>query len=204
MAEDKRIRKTKRYIKQTLIEVLTEKPFEQITVTELCKRADISRITFYAHYNDKFALVDEMFAEMLESATRDYRNSQKENNPADDTIQTFCNLLDCILNLYNENMSLLMYTTIDKNPYLYYMFYSYIVRNVELVIIHRDEAIKPKYSIKQVSGFICNSLWAFISEAQTEGNIINMVRKDAKKVLTGILEANIVTEMRDKNPVKEG
>ena len=117
MAEDKRIRKTKRYIKQTLIEILTEKPFEQITVTELCKRSDISRITFYAHYNDKFALVDEMFAEMLESATRDYRNSQKENNPANDTIQTFCNLLDCIFNLYNENMSLLTYTTIDKNPY---------------------------------------------------------------------------------------
>ncbi|ACL18671.1 transcriptional regulator, TetR family [Desulfitobacterium hafniense DCB-2] len=204
MAEDKRIRKTKRYIKQTLIEILTEKPFEQITVTELCKRSDISRITFYAHYNDKFALVDEMFAEMLESATRDYRNSQKENNPANDTIQTFCNLLDCIFNLYNENMSLLTYTTIDKNPYLYYMFYSYIVRNVELVIIHRDKVIKPKYSIKQVSGFICNSLWAFIIEAQTEGSTINMVRKDAKKVLTGILEANIVTEMRDNDPEKEG
>ncbi|SHN50994.1 TetR/AcrR family transcriptional regulator [Desulfitobacterium chlororespirans] len=204
MAEDKRIRKTKRYIKQTLIEILTEKPFEQITVTELCNKSDISRITFYAHYNDKFALVDEMFAEMLESATRDYRNSQKENNPANDTIQTFCNLLDCIFNLYNENMSLLTYTTIDKNPYLYYMFYSYIVRNVELVIIHRDKVIKPKYSIKQVSGFICNSLWAFIIEAQTEGSTINMVRKDAKKVLTGILEANIVTEMRDNDPEKEG
>lgn len=204
MDEDKRIRKTKRYIKQTLIEILTEKPFEQITVTELCKRSDISRITFYAHYNDKFALVDEMFAEMLKSATRDYRNSQKENNPANDTIQTFCNLLDCILNLYNENMSLLTYTTIDKNPYLYYMFYSYIVRNIELVIIHRDKVIKPKYSIKQVSGFICNSLWAFIIEAQTEGSTINMVRKDAKKVLTGILEANIVTEMRDNDPEKEG
>ncbi len=204
MAEDKRIRKTKRYIKQTLIEILTEKPFEQITVTELCKRSDISRITFYAHYNDKFALVDEMFAEMLESATRDYRNSQKENNPANDTIQTFCNLLDCIFNLYNENMSLLTYTTIDKNPYLYYMFYSYIVRNVELIIIHRDKVIKPKYSIKQVSGFICNSLWAFIIEAQTEGSTVNMVRKDAKKVLTGILEANIVTEMRDNDPEKEG
>lgn len=194
MAEDKRIRKTKQYIKQALIGILQEKSFEQITVTELCKRADISRITFYAHYNDKFALADEMFAEMLDNATMDYRNRQKENNSTNDTIQTFCNLLDCILNLYTENMSLLTYTTIDKNPYLYYMFYSYIVQNVELVIIHRDKIIKPKYSIKQVSGFICNSLWAFISKAYTEGSEIDMVRKDAKKVLTGILKANIVTE----------
>ncbi len=196
MAEDKRIRKTKQYIKQALIKLLTEKSFEQITVTELCKISDISRITFYAHYNDKFTLVDEMFTEMLESATRDYRNSQKENNPANDTIQTFCNLLDCILNLYNEHMSLLTYTTIDKNPYLYYMFYSYIVRSIELVMTHRDKVIKPKYAIKQVSGFICNSLWAFISEAKTEGSNIAVVRKDAKEVLIGILEANIVTEKR--------
>ncbi|CUX58014.1 hypothetical protein BN3590_02310 [Clostridium sp. C105KSO15] len=196
MAEDKRIRKTKRNIKHTLIEILTEKSFEQITVTELCKKSDISRITFYAHYNDKFALVDEMFVEMLESAIRDYRNSQKNNNPKDDIIQTFCNLLDCILNLYNENLSLLTYSTIDKNPYLYYMFYSYIVRNVELVLIHRDKVIIPKYSIKQVSGFICNSLWSFISESQTEESKIDIVRKEAKIVLTGMLESNIVTEMR--------
>lgn len=194
MAEDKRIRKTKHYIKQALTEVLAEKPFEQITVTELCAKSDISRITFYAHYRDKFSLADEMFGEMLHNASMDYRNMQKANNPGNDTVQTFCNLLDCILNLCNANMSLLTRTTVDKNPYLYHMFYSHIVRNVELVLIHRNQIIKPKYSIKQVSGFICNSLWAFISEAHMEGIKIDTVRKDAKKVLADMLKANIVTE----------
>lgn len=192
MVEDKRIRKTKHYLKQALIELLVDKPFEQITVTELCQKSDISRITFYAHYKDKFALVDEMFAEMLISATRDYRQQQAANNPENETIQTFCNLLDCILNLYNENMSLLSDTTIDKNPYLYYMFYSYIVRNVEQVITHRHQIITPKYSIKQVSGFICNSLWAFMTQAENIDS--EVVRRDAKTVLTGILEANILIE----------
>ena len=195
MAEDKRIRKTKRYIKQALTEALVEKSFEQITVTELCAKSDISRITFYAHYSDKFALADEMFTEMLENATADYRAMQKERNPGNDTVQTFCNLLDCILNLYNGNMSLLTRTTIDKNPYLYHMFYGYIVRNVELVLFHRSQVIRPKYSIKQVSGFICNSLWAFLSEASREGNREDTVRKDAKKVLADLLKADIVTEM---------
>lgn len=194
MAEDKRVRKTKRFLKQSLIVLLEKKTFEQITVTELCLQSDISRITFYAHYSDKFALVDEMFAEMLDSATRDYRQLQKIHNPINETIPTFCNLLDCILNLYNENMSLLTHTTIDKNPYMYYMFYSYIVRNVELVITHRSGVIRPKYSIKQVSGFICNSLWAFITEAHAAEHKIDTVRQDAKKVLADILTAEIVTE----------
>lgn len=194
MAEDKRIRKTKRYMKQALAETLEGKPFEQITVTELCAKADISRITFYAHYSDKFALADEMFAEMLENATADYRAMQRENNPGNDTVQTFCNLLDCILNLYNGNLSLLTHTTIDKNPYLYHRFYGHIVRNVELVLLHRSQVIRPKYPIKQVSGFICNSLWAFLSEANAAGDRGSTVRKDAKTVLAALLKANIVTE----------
>ncbi len=195
MAEDKRVRKTKRYIKQALTEALEEKPFEQITVTELCAKSDISRITFYAHYSDKFALADEMFAEMLANATADYRAMQAANNPGNDTVRTFCNLLDCILNLYNGNMSLLTHTTIDKNPYLYHMFYGYIVRNVELVLLHRSGIIRPKYPIKQVSGFICNSLWAFLSEANLEGSGDHALRRDAKKVLSDLLKADIVTEL---------
>lgn len=51
--EDKRITKTKRNIKATLTALLQEMPFEKISVAEICRRGDISRITFYAHYEDK-------------------------------------------------------------------------------------------------------------------------------------------------------
>ena len=44
--EDRRIKKTKRALKNTLIEMMTELPFEQISITALCDRAEISRITF--------------------------------------------------------------------------------------------------------------------------------------------------------------
>ena len=91
--EDKRIRKTKRNLKDTLVELLMEVPFEQISITELCKRADISRITFYSHYSDKYALVDEIFADMTEIGTIDYRRRQKENNPNRDLVIGYINVL---------------------------------------------------------------------------------------------------------------
>ena len=50
--EDRRIKKTKKNLKATLIEMLADMPFEQITITSLCSQADISRITFYTHYSD--------------------------------------------------------------------------------------------------------------------------------------------------------
>ena len=58
--EDRRVIKTKKNLKATLIEMMGEISFEQISITELCKRAEISRITFYAHYSDKYALADDI------------------------------------------------------------------------------------------------------------------------------------------------
>ncbi len=43
---DKRVVKTKRTIKRTLVELLATMPFEKITVTEMCRAADVRRITF--------------------------------------------------------------------------------------------------------------------------------------------------------------
>ena len=48
--EDKRITKTKRALKSALLELLTTQAFDVISITELCKIANVSRITFYTHY----------------------------------------------------------------------------------------------------------------------------------------------------------
>ena len=61
MKEDKRIVKTKRELKRTLAELLREKPFEQISVKEICDRSSTSRITFYTHYKDKCDLLNDLF-----------------------------------------------------------------------------------------------------------------------------------------------
>ena len=61
---DKRIVKTRNNIKQTLIKMLAEKSFEDITVKELCEKAETSRITFYTHYSDKTELVNSIFEDM--------------------------------------------------------------------------------------------------------------------------------------------
>jgi DNA-directed RNA polymerase specialized sigma24 family protein len=48
--EDRRIRYTKQVIKDTLLQLLEKNHFAKITVTELCRRAEINRGTFYLHY----------------------------------------------------------------------------------------------------------------------------------------------------------
>ena len=47
---DRRVLRTKKMLREALIELLKEKPISKITPTELCVKADINRNTFYSHY----------------------------------------------------------------------------------------------------------------------------------------------------------
>ena len=69
MTDNRRVKMTKRMMKDALIDLLDEKPLEKITVTEICKSADVNRSTFYAYYEDISALMVEIENEVLEHVT---------------------------------------------------------------------------------------------------------------------------------------
>ena len=58
---------TKKLIMTTFQEMLTESPFDKITVAALVKRAGISPNTFYYHYQDIYGLLDVWFQEQVEA-----------------------------------------------------------------------------------------------------------------------------------------
>jgi AcrR family transcriptional regulator len=51
--EDRRSKRTRQLLGNALVELMLEKPFDEITVQDILDRADIGRSTFYAHYSDK-------------------------------------------------------------------------------------------------------------------------------------------------------
>ena len=70
---DRRILYTKMVLRESLLELMREKPIGKITPTELCRRADINRNTFYAHYLSPESLLtsieDDLYAEINRSLT---------------------------------------------------------------------------------------------------------------------------------------
>ncbi len=64
---DIRIEKTERAIKQAFMELRADKPLEKIRVKELCDLACINKSTFYAHYQDIYALATAMEDEMVQA-----------------------------------------------------------------------------------------------------------------------------------------
>jgi len=58
--EDRRVRKTKKALREGLAELLMEKSIQHITVRELTDKADVHRSTFYANYKDIYDLYKQM------------------------------------------------------------------------------------------------------------------------------------------------
>ncbi len=61
-------KKTKRLIKKIFAEMLSEKKdLSSISVSELCARAELSRGTFYSHYDDIYGVAEEYENELIDA-----------------------------------------------------------------------------------------------------------------------------------------
>ncbi len=63
--DDRRIRYTKRVIRESFVHLLSLKPIAKITVKEICETADVNRSTFYAHYKDPYDLMQKIKGEVM-------------------------------------------------------------------------------------------------------------------------------------------
>ena len=73
---DIRIEKTENAVKSAFLELRAKKPLEKITVKELCARACINKSTFYAHYQDIYALSEKLEKEVVNSILDNLVSSQ--------------------------------------------------------------------------------------------------------------------------------
>ncbi len=55
---DPRVKRTREMLEQAFQSLLAEKGFDAVSVQDITTRAGVNRATFYAHFEDKFALLD--------------------------------------------------------------------------------------------------------------------------------------------------
>ncbi|MGH2515597.1 MAG: TetR/AcrR family transcriptional regulator C-terminal domain-containing protein [Ktedonobacterales bacterium] len=68
---DLRVRRTHKLLWDALMAELAERSFEEITVKDICERAMVHRTTFYKHYVDKYALLEQGIRQMFDALWAD-------------------------------------------------------------------------------------------------------------------------------------
>lgn len=104
---DRRIKYTKKVLKEVTLELLNEKEINKITVSEICRKADVNRATFYRYYLDVFDLVDKIVKEFVEEL-----KITLENNTETSSISSFS---ENLLNVFLDNKELVKIIFNNKN-----------------------------------------------------------------------------------------
>lgn len=109
LRKDRRIRYTKIVLREALFNLLQERELSEITITELCKTADINRNTFYRHYTIPLDILLEMEEDVFERLSAVLRKSTN----MDDVILLSCQLLE-----NDKQMSKIVFTKADGSGIL--------------------------------------------------------------------------------------
>lgn len=76
---DRRTLYTKDVIKRAILELSNKKDFDKITVTQVCKIAEINRGTFYIHYIDLYDALDDILDDILENSSNIFEHLNIKN-----------------------------------------------------------------------------------------------------------------------------
>jgi AcrR family transcriptional regulator len=66
---DRRVRRNRRQLQQALVDLVLERPYDELTIDLIAERADVARATFYAHFKDKDALLASVTEQLVEELT---------------------------------------------------------------------------------------------------------------------------------------
>ena len=80
-ANNLRVRRTQKLLREALIELIEERGFDTLTVGEITKRAMVSRAAFYRNYQDKYDLVEQIFAEAMQALFNAVSESGTAHSP---------------------------------------------------------------------------------------------------------------------------
>lgn len=110
--EDFRVQKTFDALSAAFQELIVEKPFDRITVRELCNRAKTRTATFYNHFSDKY----DFFAFMVRRMGKQYLDQGKLAAAEMDPEQYILSILKFAMDFWEQNESFIC--AIDSNSVL--------------------------------------------------------------------------------------
>lgn len=109
LRKDRRVQYTKKVLREGLFDLLKEKELSQISITELCKLADVNRNSFYRHYTIPLDILLELEEEVFEKLSSVLRKSDN----MDEVILLSCKMLED-----DKEMSKLVFTKADGSGIL--------------------------------------------------------------------------------------
>lgn len=202
MAEDRRVRKSKRAIKQAFIQLLTENNLDRITIQQISDLADVNRGTFYLNYEDKYALLDEMENEQIEEIKGyvDIRKMDLSTKTSDRFIEEFANkVIKNVITHIEQNMEFYqVILNLERKSKIEEQLADIVRSNIKHLIGNKNNVfgIPENYYLSYVVGSMMSMIKYWVSD-ENRVSVEELVNYVSTIASTGPL--SIMKRMVDEN-----
>lgn len=202
MAEDRRVRKSKRAIKQAFIQLLKENNLDRITIQQISDLADVNRGTFYLNYEDKYALLDEMEKEQIEEIKKfvDIRKMDLSTKTSDRFIEDFANkIIKNVITHIEHNIEFYqVILNLERKSQIEEQLADIVRSNLKHLIGEKDHVfgIPENYYLSYVIGSLMSMIKYWVSD-ENRVSVDELVNYVSTIASTGPL--SIMKRMIDEN-----
>ncbi len=138
--KDLRVVKTQHNLYQSLLDLMKDKTFEEIKVSDICSNALINRSTFYAHYTDKYELLADYINNLKKSLTEELEKNKKISNTKEYYLEMIKLFLDHIERQREEYVSIMIN---NRNSITMDIIYDVIDQDI-ITHLSKDETVNTK------------------------------------------------------------
>lgn len=147
--------RSQKWLCDALIELMHEKPYKKITITEICNRAELARETFYRNFSSKEAIIKYCLEEKFQDFVKKIRDRKENINAYSVGLEIFNHWKkekDFLWLLIENNLVNLIIDQLSKE-----------FQSIGDFIIRKDETDEARYYIMSIySGAYTNVLVKWI------------------------------------------
>lgn len=181
--------KTKKCLRDALTELLAEKSYDKITVSEICDTAHTGRVTFYTYYNGKHDLLKDCFEQLNDQLRMDFEKKQAASDDPSDITTTLINLLDGILDL-KQHYSAINGRNMLANTEILFMYYHFVLDTISNSdIYHVSERMRQDLDADRLNTMLVLGFWGFI-HAKEDYNW-DEIRKQLYRLARDIVDSRL-------------
>lgn len=159
---DRRVKRTKKALRDALLSLLEKKPITEISVTELTTLADVNRATFYFYYTD---LLD-MLQQIQNEAYQSFKEVLSESTPSITTIEGFTDYAETLLNYCKDHEALVKFIIKnDTNNQLYKQIQTLMLNNIP----NSKEVFDVNNPARYSTNYILNAMVGIMIDWMDEG-----------------------------------
>ena len=161
---DRRVKRTKKRLRDAIVSILKEKNVEDVTVSELANCADINRGTFYTHYRDASDLLNSLENELFNELDESFAKKSGKY------------VLESVFTVINDNKDIVsVLLDIDYHKAFYERLVNTVENGAKRVWV-MEEFVQQSVmdnAYKFLAGGVCNLISEFVA-ADNERTVIEM------------------------------